>query len=579
VLSDGGLSFDDRDVAALLDFFAVPWDFAPIGEIATNGPCYQILDGSRFHILTSAPVLAKALLEQGPHLWWLVSRAGSVYVHGFQGTDSERNLLKLLTGGAQSNIRRSEPTLVSVTSVFPEMCGPMSGLTVPVIPSDVDQAFDLPGARAIEDIVSTNDGRMFAKILVQGVPFYLNAARKTIHIHAPAREPFDIKKFFASAAPIVMYLSWAFADVCWRSPETSACLIVDDPLLRPHHGFLDFRRALGLMDRHNFTMSLAFIPWNWRRTHPDVVRLFQKRSDRFSISVHGCDHIAGEFASPSSAELNARTKIARQRMESLDRRSSLKHDRIMIFPQGAFSAAVGRVLKLNGFVAAVNTEIAPSAGSANETEIADLWNIAMTKYGTFPIFTRRYREHGIENFAFDVLLGKPCLIVGHHQEFKNHGRNLVEFVDRLNSLACKLVWRSLGDVVSHSVRVRRELYGTALFQIYGNQVHVENPSDQRRTIEFLKEEEDPDLVQAVMVNQENTAWDFQGKFLRLRVDVPARGSAKVQTVYSDTLGQGSYPHGIGYRLRTALRRYLCEARDNCQAKSQFWSSRLPGARS
>ncbi len=102
----------------------------------------------------------------------------------------------------------------------------------------------------------------------------------------------------------------------------------------------------------------------------------------------------------------------------------MPHDHIMVFPQGMFSPEAGRALKLNGIVAAVNTEVAPSGGAANDTKIADLWDVAIMKYGSFPIFTRRYLTHGVENFAFDALLGKPCLMVAHHEVFKDRGREL-----------------------------------------------------------------------------------------------------------------------------------------------------------
>ena len=62
----------------------------------------------------------------------------------------------------------------------------------------------------------------------------------------------------------------------------------------------------------------------------------------------------------------------------------------------------------------MNTEVAPAQRAANETTIADLWSVAIMRYGSFPIITRRYPSHGIENFAFDALLGKPCLIAAHH---------------------------------------------------------------------------------------------------------------------------------------------------------------------
>jgi hypothetical protein len=52
---------------------------------------------------------------------------------------------------------------------------------------------------------------------------------------------------------------------------------------------------------------------------------------------------------------------------------------------------------------------------------------------------------------------------------------------------------------------------------------------------------------------------------------PAEGCL---TVCIDSLGKGFYPNDIRYRLKTGHRRYLCEARDNYVAKSEFLSSRL-----
>ena len=56
----------------------------------------------------------------------------------------------------------------------------------------------------------------------------------------------------------------------------------------------------------------------------------------------------------------------------------------MVFPQGQFSPESGPALKFNGFVAAVNTEVAPTRGATNATTIADLWNIAIMKIRDIP---------------------------------------------------------------------------------------------------------------------------------------------------------------------------------------------------
>ncbi len=43
---------------------------------------------------------------------------------------------------------------------------------------------------------------------------------------------------------------------------TLACLIIDDPLLIPRYGKLNFAKLLREMNEHNFFTEIAFIPWN-----------------------------------------------------------------------------------------------------------------------------------------------------------------------------------------------------------------------------------------------------------------------------------------------------------------------------
>jgi hypothetical protein len=578
LLSDGDLSPNDRNVGKLLDFFGIPWEIVTIRQIVANELSLGGMDCNKHCLLSSAPVMAEVLEGfNGSGASWssLMERASSVFVYGFQETDSCRKLVRHLTGSKNANVSSplSRQVLMSVSGDFSEMCGPMSGLQVPIVPTEADLVLDLKAeCTSFQRIVTTPAGEVFGRVAYGTVPFFLSGCRDIIDIDTPARKPFDVKKCFCSAVPIVMYLTWAFADVCWRSAETRACLIVDDPLLKARYGFLRFRRALELMEEHNFTMSLAFIPWNQGRTDSKVVQLFRDRSDKFSLSIHGCDHTASEFATRSSAELNAKTKVAGRRMKMLQERTSLAHDRVMVFPQGEFSTETGRVLKLNGFVAAANTEVTPSHESGNDPRIADLWDIAIIRYGTFPIFTRRYFTQGLENFAFDILLGKPCLLVAHHQEFKDDARDLIGFIDRLNSLSCKLVWGSLGEVVRGGFRIRYRPDGTGNVRMYSNSVLAENTHSECCVIEFIKEEGDADCVSAVIVNQEATQWSCENGYLRFRVTIPPHAKADVVVVYVDKLGNGSYPSALRYKIKTCLRRYLSEARDQYFSQNDVLSN-------
>jgi hypothetical protein len=560
---------------AVLNFLGIQWSGVTVGQINGAGAFPANVANTKFCTLISAPCMAEAIRfiedpnDALPH--W-ITQAGSVYVYGFQETDPCRKLLRLLTSDAQANIRSLNTThcSMSITSDFPELCGPMSGMRVPVDLSGDDLVYDFSHQRDhFQSIITTRDATVFFRVTWGGTPFYLNMCRRIVDLSSTSATFFDVKKLFCEAVPTAMYLKWAFRDSCWTGPETSGCLIVDDPVLKPRYGFLHFRETLDLMGKYNFTTTIAFIPWNWRRTNPRTVVAFQRRPDRFSLAVHGCDHTASEFATRSTAVLNRRIKAANQRMESLCQRTSLQFDRVMVFPQGAFSPETGFALKLNGFIAAVNTEVAPANNARNETTIADLWNVAIMKYGTFPIFTRRYLSHGIENFAFDALLGKPCLIAAHHDVFKGHGSDLVAFIARLNSLNWNLRWRSLGEAMSHSFKVRNEANGTVDIQMFAKSLVMENRSMEPQEAVLMKEEGNLDCVKAVVVNQTTIDFGHDGRNLQFRVKLYPREVKEARVVYSDNLDISPVTDGMGYSFKTCIRRYLSEFRDNYVSQSDF----------
>src|SRR5260370_26468572 len=256
-------------------------------------------------------------------------------------------------------------------------------------------------------------------------------------------------------------------------------------------------------------------------------------------------------------------KTANRRMDSLFERTALHHDNVMVFPQGAFSPEVGLALKGNGFVAAVNTEVAPANRDCNETTIADLWSAANLRYGGFPIFTRRYITHGIENFAFDGLLGKPCFVVGHHELFQDHGSTLLGFVGKLKSLNWNLCWRTLGDAVCRSYGIQRR-DGTTRVKMFAEQLTFENREAVPRQIAVLKDEADVLAIERVTVNQKTVNHEYAAGCLQFIADVPSRSTAEIRCTYhgqgEQTPSASSEP--LSTKLRVAARRYLSEIRDN-----------------
>ena len=575
LVSEDNPPVNDRNLAGLLDFFGIPWTYVNAAEISNAKSLPVLGPRSKTAILSSASHIAAAMQEVqqcGGNLPGWLQRADSVFVYGFQETEPCQNLLRFLTQELAANIRHlDEPrALISVTSNLPEFAGQLSGLQTTANVSEDRRYFELPQlAGYIQTILTAKEGAFFFSVLCGGVRFYLNASSEIVDLERPLTKYFDVKDFFCSAVPAVMYLKSTFADSCWHGLETSACLTVDDPILKSHYGFLHFSEALELMDKKNFATTIGFIPWNWRRNDASTVQIFRTRADRISISVHGCDHTAAEFATRSETQLNACVKTARDRMDRLRSREALLYDDVMIFPQGAFSPETGHVLKLNGFSAAVNTEVAPADRIGNQTTIADVWDVAIMKYGSFPIFTRRYITHGIENFAFDLFLGKPCFIIAHHDAFRDHARDLLDFIAKLNSLPGQIHWRCLGAAIDHTFRVLNSLDGTRVVEIYATNAVIDNPSDVSREVVVIKREDDPQSVKAVLVNRMPADYVSDGKTLRVRVSLPAHQTTTVRVVYFNDLELDTHRHSLGYAAKTRLRRYLSEFRDNYLSHSDL----------
>jgi hypothetical protein len=233
----------------------------------------------------------------------------------------------------------------------------------------------------------------------------------------------------------------------------------------------------------------------------------------------------------------------------------------MVFPQGAFSPEAVSALKRNGFVAAVNTEVTPADDASNETTLADLWSVAIVRYGTFSIYTRRYMDHGIENFAFDGILGKPCFIAGHHDIFRDHGSELTEFLRQLASLRWKLCWRTLGDAVCRSYSIRPD-DGAIAVKMFAEQLRIKNMEAVTRRIRVVKREAQVASLKDVTVNQDVVAHEYMDGYLRLIVDIPPGSTADIRCVYHKQPDAFPDSESVSYRLRVAVRRYLSELRDN-----------------
>jgi len=561
ILSDAPQLASAQKIARLLAFFGVayrwvrPADFDPRAALGVRVFC-------------PAEVFLKWLagLKQTPRTGGLAGGClHSIFVCPAEDTSFLPSLTDALEQAALGETRGAE----FIVRDDPEFCGVMAGIRCSVPPgeSGPGPCLNVAGATTL---IARGDGAVFLRLELGGVPVFLGTSSSIIDLDADmTAQHFDVRDQFLAAVPVVMYVKWAFAGSCWQVPEINACLVIDDPLLKPDFGYVNYAKFLALMKQYLFSTNIAFIPWNWKRSDPQVVRIFREYPDQFSLSIHGCDHTAGEFGRQDAGWLTRRTRQALERMDHHAAQTALQHDRVMVFPQGVFAGLVPGILKQHNFMAAVNSDIFSSDPIPRPIKASSVWNVAVMDYDNFPIFTRRDLSVGVENFAFDILLGKPCIDLIHHDFCRNGCAALVQAIQRLNALPVRLNWRSLGEVVRRGFRQRPVSAGVVAVEMFGGELRLENVLPEKRLFQISKPETEPALVKEILVDNQAVKWTISQGRLTFEVELAAAQSSLIQVKFHELAGPEPAGDSLLYRFKTGLRRHLCEVRDNYVTKIKF----------
>jgi hypothetical protein len=570
-LNEGASGQREVRLGRILDFFGVPWKAVDISHSEDIGR------GAQEHAVFGSVRSVASALKQGE-----VIRENSqpAAFYAFVDDNRDQSLRAFQSICANSNLSLQDPPAgplsISISAELADITGAMAGLIFSTqLRSDAAVLKGVPTREGstFVSIVSAGGDPVFLRFFQRGIPVFLCTSSEMVDIDEPVGRGFyDVKNHFCSVVPLIMFIRSIFPDVAWRPQELGACLIIDDPLLRSQYGFCDFAKLRDLMRRDGFTTNIAFIPWNWRRTSASAGDFFKKESELFSISIHGCDHTASEFGVTSIETLNNRTRLARSRMRNHRARTGIRHDSIMVFPQGVFSSATPGVLQSNNFLAAVNTEIGPVDSENARTRIRDAWDVAITTYGSFPIFTRRYAFHGLENFAFDLLLGKPCLIVVHHDIFKDGGSALIELIQRIGSLNCFLHWRPLGEVVRRACRRRANDSDSDDVVMYGNELLIGNPSNQTMEVRICKTKSQNDSISEVLCDEKPIMWTAEAEQLFFKEWIQPHAERRFRVVYREQPLSAPERRTLQLEMSVAARRILSELRDNFLSRSSFLSA-------
>jgi len=505
-------------------------------------------------------------------LFFLLNRLNFMLVYSLYPSEFHNNAINFLTSGSFTSLSSfdSDNYQYKITDKARYICNQLSGFSFGPIDKNNDFKFNItePESALLNRIIFINNQPFFALLKKGRCQIFLVANKTIKNINDPISYSWSIKKYFSSLVPTIIFLRYAFGDACWHNKQNYANFIIDDPVLKNKYGFLDYKKLLAVEDHCNTSTTIAFIPWNYKRTRSETANLFMQRPDRFSLSVHGCDHTKSEFASINPAELNKKIMIATFRMKAHEKMHRVPYDKVMIFPQGIFTTGSMKMLKSNNYLAAVNTTPFPVDGKAENLKIYDFLDIAVTKYHNFPLFVRRYPGE-LFDFAFDLFIGKPCFIVEHHGYFKDGYEKFTSFINQINELSKNIQWKGLGEIIQHTTLFKTSDDGSIYCKIFGNEAVIRNDSDFTQRYKIFKKESKCVPIAKIMINNKAIKYKINDSKIILSFQIKPKTYVVIRVLYKNNFPLINSQNKPIYFIRAASRRYLSEFRDNYIFKNKL----------
>ena len=402
----------------------------------------------------------------------------------------------------------------------------------------------------------------FVRVPIQNMDLYIAAQSDAIAPPASA-DPARPSDVFASLAAPMLFLHSAGGDRVWHSPANYANLTIDDPRLRQPYGHVDFEQLLQHARAHNFFVTIAFIPWNFDRSEPAAVDLFRNNPDRFSISVHGNDHLRGEFGPLASTPLNEQRASIRQglaRMNAFSALTQIPYDAVFVFPYSIGPEATLGELRKHRYAGTVNRVNVPLDAKAPETIDFALRTTTLQFGGAFPSLRRYHPSVAQSQLAVDAFLGNPILFYGHEGLFSDGIAAFDKVADDLNGLQPATQWKSLGYILQHSYLEKQRSEGKYDLRAYSSDLKITNSHGV--AVEYvLEKDEDFSHGVTVLLDGQSVPFTRAGDRLQLTFTVP-KDATREFSVRSDDQVDVAGVDIAKTSLRANLIRWLSDFRDN-----------------
>jgi len=386
-------------------------------------------------------------------------------------------------------------------------------------------------------------------------------------VFRPLAQELDFERALDACLPFLIFLRSAFGEACWHNPDRTAGFVIDDPLLTPDYGFIHFPRLLESARTNAYHVSLAFIPWNARRTKAKNVALFQRHAAQFSLCVHGCDHNNNEYGSVDYDLLLDKNRVALARMTRQTQRLGLPYTPLAVCPQEQCSLEGWRAFADNrDFLGMVNTGCLPRNTTNTTVCAADLLLPAQDALFGFPIF-KRYYPGELAPFALSLFLGRPAILVEHHDYFRTGLLSIETFARDLRRICPDVRWPGLHELATTAHVRRRESDQATRIRFFTTRFQFSATAGNLGHFHLCKRVADPSAVQKVWVNRTAVPFGFADDLLTFEITAPQPETFQIHVELGPVAIKPVYSFGPRYQAAVALRRGLSEIRDNVLSRN------------
>ena len=424
-------------------------------------------------------------------------------------------------------------------------------------------------AAKVTPIMDLNGFSSFAHLQLGRADAFVWSTMDIFDVRRRLRAEIEFELASDEYVPGIVFLRAAFGDRCWHNPDPGAGMVIDDPLLKKRYGLIDFEKLLRSARTHAYHITLAFIPWNQWRSRLREVKLFLEYSDCFSICVHGCDHTRNEYGVTNYDALLWKNSVAQQRMDRHRSRTGVASEPLMVCPQEKYSLeAMQAFSDGRQFLGLVCTACMPRNQTSPQISGADLLLPAQDSLFGFPVFKRHYwRDMSV--FAMALFLGKPAILVEHHEFFRHGPAGAEDFVRHLAELRPELEWKSLAQTIMRTHARRRLSQWAYEVRFFTDRFVLEHQSDESAKYTLMRRVSEAAIIERVLARNEEVAFRRENGFVRFEVDAHYPETIPVQVEVVPVTPSEIYANGIGYHTSVALRRGLSELRDNVVSRNSF----------